>query len=116
MAQVEDVWGRTQQLLVVCAPDQTPERVLQQLSSKALGQHKYWVHVFNTHQPPWRLANINTGYMSSTPTSRLGRLGLCMWERWVLEEGGIVRVVVVDVPILIQSMGAITPMASLMVP
>ena len=53
MAQVEDVWGRRQELPLVCAPDQTPERVLQQLSSKALGQHKYWVHVFNTHQPPW---------------------------------------------------------------
>jgi len=53
LAQVQDVWGRAQLLPVVCAPDQTSTQALQKLAGKAPGQHKYWVHVLNTHQPPW---------------------------------------------------------------
>jgi len=53
LAQVQDGWGREQELPVICAPDQTPTQALQKLASKAPGQHKYWVHVLETHQPPW---------------------------------------------------------------
>ena len=83
MAQVEDVWGRTQQLPVVCAPDQTPERVLQQLSSKALGQHKYWVHVFNTHQPPWAPRVVYVGALGLRGGGQVGstlkKAGRAVW-------------------------------------
>ena len=63
LAQVKDTWGRAQLLPVICAPDQTPARALQQLSSKALGQHKYWVHVLETHQPPWAPRVVYVGAM-----------------------------------------------------
>jgi hypothetical protein len=53
LAQVQDGWGREQCLPVVCATLQSPERAIQILSSKAPGQHKYWVHVLETNQPLW---------------------------------------------------------------
>ncbi len=52
-AQVTNVWGCTQKLPVIGAPDQAPEQAIQQLASKAPGQHKYCIHVLETHQPPW---------------------------------------------------------------
>jgi len=63
MAQVQDGWGREQELPVICAPDQTPVHALQQLSSKAPGQHKYWVHVLETHQPPWAPRIVYVGVL-----------------------------------------------------
>ena len=53
VAQVQDTWGRTQQLSVLCAPHTTPEQAIEGLSTKAPGQHKYCVHLLETDQPPW---------------------------------------------------------------
>lgn len=52
-AQVTNVWGCTQKLPVVCAPGQAPDQAIQQLASKAPGQHKYRIHILETDQPPW---------------------------------------------------------------
>jgi hypothetical protein len=63
IAHVEDVWGCTQKLPVLCAPDKTPERAIQMLSSKALGQHQYCVHVLEIHQPPWAPRVVYVGVL-----------------------------------------------------
>ena len=63
LAQVQDGWGRAQLLPVICAPDQSPAQALQKLASKAPGQYKYWVHVLETHQPPWAPRVVYVGAM-----------------------------------------------------
>jgi len=98
LAQVQDVWGRSQGLPVVCARDQTPTQALQKLASKAPGQHKYWVHVLNTHQPPWAPRVVYVGalglrggmpvfathgfYTTLGKYHKLTRIGLISDEEW----------------------------------
>ena len=60
-AQVTNVWGCTQKLPVVCAPDQAPERAIQQLASQVPGQHKYCIHILETDQPPWASRVVYVG-------------------------------------------------------
>ena len=63
VAQVQDTWGRTQQLPVLCAPHTTSERAIEGLSTKAPGQHKYCVHILETDQPPWAPRVVYVGAM-----------------------------------------------------
>ncbi len=58
LAQVQDVWGCAQLLPVVCAPDQNLAQAIQKLARRAPGQHKYWVHVLETNQPPSRVVYV----------------------------------------------------------
>ncbi|MHA7877588.1 MAG: hypothetical protein ACX93T_01540, partial [Bacteroidota bacterium] len=46
-AQVQDIWGRTQVLPVVCAPNQTPEQAIELLSYKPSGHYRYWIHILD---------------------------------------------------------------------
>ena len=62
-AQVQDVWGRTQVLPVIGAPDQTLREAIEALASKAPGQHKYCVHILETDQPPWAPRVVYVGAM-----------------------------------------------------
>ena len=63
VAQVQDVWGRVHPLPVLCAPHTTPERAIEELSTKAPGQHKYCVHLLETDQPPWAPRVVYVGAM-----------------------------------------------------
>ncbi|MCU0318325.1 MAG: hypothetical protein MUC61_03265 [Amoebophilaceae bacterium] len=63
LAYVEDVWGRSQVLPVICAPDRVLSSVIGQLASKVPSQHKYWVHVLETDQAPWAPRVVYVGVL-----------------------------------------------------
>jgi hypothetical protein len=57
---------------VICAPDQAPEKAIQQLASQAPGQHKYRIHILETDQPPWAPRVVYVGALGLRGGMRLG--------------------------------------------
>ncbi len=71
-ARVVDVWGGTQVLPVVCAPDQTQAQAIAALSGKILIQHKHGIHILETSQPPWAPRVVYVGALGLRGGGQVG--------------------------------------------
>ena len=82
-AQVQDVWGRTQVLPVICAPEYTPQQAIEALASKALGQHKYGLHILETAQPPWAPRVVYVGALGLRGGGNTSSSSSCAYPGWI---------------------------------
>lgn len=60
-ADVQDIWKGVQHLSVICQPKKIPKQAIQELMRKIPDQHKYCVHILQTHKSPWSLEVVYVG-------------------------------------------------------